>query len=355
MTQSKSLDFSIKTRRTNADSKAYWNIPQPPSPPSVEYLIGKSRVAHLRTKPTLSLKEELQQTVWGRDAYDDKEEEEDSDSDHIIRKPINKFTKQKKIIVKELPGKDSDPITVITPKQKRHHKPFPSIDDVSVPKSDLPVPRLHQQQQQQQVVTKPVVEPNYKPLSPPTNKVMPAKAPIMKAASARVLIRQDTPTPSTFASRLNAALGSSLGEKPKALGNVNLSPPQSPKINNSYPGSVLSKQITPPQNLHPVRPPLRRQTSIDDDDDDSFTSSSEEESGSSDEDDDFDKDRPIMARNLGIHGARIAKEIMLRMKNQRYPSIFRKPIVTLDTLVEVRHEQIYQAVSIKHVLLLVFL
>ena len=123
--------------------------------------------------------------------------------------------------------------------------------------------------------------------------------------------------------------------------------------------SFSAFQTSVTQTVGP-RPKLQRQPAIkkepvalreemEDSDDSSFTSSSDEETESSesgDGSDDEEEDRPIMARNMGIHGARIAKEVMQRMKNQRYPSIFRKPIITLDTVLEVRHEIVYETVSL---------
>ena len=104
-------------------------------------------------------------------------------------------------------------------------------------------------------------------------------------------------------------------------------------------------------------PALNRQTGFNQDEEENSDntddeSSSEEDSSeydtseSSDTDDD-DDDRPIMAQNIGIHGAKIAKQVMQRMKNQRYPSIFSKPIITLDTIVDIRFERPYQTVSQK--------
>lgn len=117
-----------------------------------------------------------------------------------------------------------------------------------------------------------------------------------------------------------------------------------------------SKQPPPPH-----RPLLQRQVPIYQDEavdsDDSFTSSEEEsedgeessEESTDEEEVDFN-DRPIMAKNIGIHGAKIAKQVMQRMKNQRYPSIFRKRVINLETLYENQFEIIYETVSCKQVM-----
>ena len=154
-----------------------------------------------------------------------------------------------------------------------------------------------------------------------------------------------------------------LGEQRKLTPFPALMPVQVPKsdiqnkrlTNLPIPGnsSVLKEQP-----LERSRPLLQRQAGVEKDEeeavnsDDSFTSSeeeSEDEEESSEESTDEEEinlnDRPIMAKNLGIHGAKIAKQVMQRMKNQRYPSIFRKQIINLDTVYENRYEVIYEIVG----------
>ena len=413
---SKSWDSSQphKPRRPSADPYQ-WTIPNPPSPPSVEFLLGRSRVAHSRPKPNMSLKEELQQkTNWGRDAYDDHDDEDDgSDSDDseknkkLTKPKLAKVRKRKKKDLSEVPSAinkslTTEPAKTPSPRlrrslgQQHQDTSIPSLDNFLIPKSDLP-PKRHQELSQP--TNSPKLSPSNttrgvpttKPIRtapPPPVQVSPTDesrntatptAPIVKAVSARSKVnrppplpfeRRDTPLPSSFMNQLNQALNSSQGREPKALQSYHTSsPPDSQSMEETEQNIItMRRKITPPQGLsqiplqgvlQPNRPKLQRQPAIDvrvkeqfmhedGSDDSSFTSSSEEETESSEEDSSEeleDGDRPIMARNMGIHGARIAKEVMQRMKNQRYPSIFRKPIMTLDTIVEIPHERVYQAVS----------
>lgn len=413
---SKSWDSSQlhKPRRPSADPYQ-WTIPNPPSPPSVEFLLGRSRVAHSRPKPNMSLKEELQQkTNWGRDAYDDHDDDDGSDSDDseknkkLTKSKLAKARKRKKKELTEVPSAINKSLTVEpaktpSPRQRRslgqQHQDtsIPSLDNFIIPKSDLPPKR---NQELSQPANSPKIStsnttggiPTTKPIRtapPPPVQVSPTDesrntttptAPIVKAVSARSKVnrppplpleRRDTPLPSSFMNQLNQAFNSSQGREPKALQSYHTnSPPDSPSMQETEQNVIaMRRKITPPQGslflvpsqgvLQDNRPKLQRQPAIDarvkeqfmhedGSDDSSFTSSSEEETESSEEDSNEeleDGDRPIMARNMGIHGARIAKEVMQRMKNQRYPSIFRKPIITLDTIVEIQHETVYQAVS----------
>jgi ankyrin repeat protein len=357
---SKSWDYSNqrKPRRPNADP--YHSIPYPPSPPSVEYLTGKNRVPRPKPGGIISFKEELQQkapSMWGRDAYDDEDEGSESDNDTKDKKTLqinNKVLKSKK--KKREAEKNSSSVTPVRIKQLPGKR---EIMEISVPKSDVLSNILEKNHQTQIAVNSP------QPESPPA--VLPVKeepkvvAPISKVVSARSkagpskpmgMTRTDTPIPASFADQLNKALINQEGQKPKALQESYVHDkfqPQPNEISTGVPRILLSRQDTPPRGIMQ----LQRQLAFDDIDesDDSFTSSSEdeeedEETESSEEDSNEDPDemnRPIMARNMGIHGAKIAKEVMLRMKLQRYPSMFRKPIITLNTIVEVRHERAYES------------
>lgn len=355
---------AVPTRKPRRPDAHEWSIPNPPPLPTVEFLTGKSRVAH---KLNFSLKEELEQfvpsSVWGRDAYDDEDDESDSDTD----KPIDKQALQNKN--KAFKGKGRKKKTLHEPTSAKQKKivslktpSMPSISSVQVPKSDV----LSTQKQPSSI--QPVRPAPPPPPTPPSEqekipirpKQIPiAPTPIAKVASARShkqpgFARKDTPTPTGFATQLSEALQSAQGQKPKAF---HYKPPVSPAGHEMRSFSAFQTSVT--QTVGP-RPKLQRQPVIreepvvmrkemEDSDDSSFTSSSDEETESSesgDRSDDEEEDRPIMARNMGIHGARIAKEVMQRMKNQRYPSIFRKPIITLDTVLEVRHEIVYETVSL---------
>ena len=358
---------SIPLRKPRRPDAHEWSIPNPPPLPTVEFLTGKSRVAY---KLNYSLKEELQKavpTMWNRDAYDDDEDEE-SGSDG--EKQIDKQELQNKNKALKGKGKKKKGMELNSVKQKKAMRPppLPSISSVQVPKSDLLITQNRSTKTQQPI--RPALPPP--PTPPPeedrNTKVKPAiltlpppppvvATPIAKAASARSrkqpMQRQDTPTPSVdFASQLSEALQSAQGKEPKVL---HYQPPVSPAGHEmrSFTALHSSNNRSNQQNLG-ARPKMQRQASQkEEDSDDSFTSSSDEETESSEDDssgsDNEEEDRPIMARNMGIHGARIAKEVMQRMKNQRYPSIFRKPIVTLDTVIEVRHEIVYEAVSFMYI------
>lgn len=362
---SKSWSDYSQQRKSRRPDPYEWSIPNPPPLPTVEFLTGKSRVPH---KAIFSLKEELQQvipsSVWGRDAYDDKEEGSDSDQDRPTDKQLVSQTKAKSLKGKKRKKREvTDSKQKKTLSQQRQSTPMPSLESVQVPKSDFLSKAPNNKSGIQPVrVAPPPPSPTRSIPSPPNlpqeNKKTTVSAPIAKAASARSrkpLVRQDTPIPDGFANQLQQALTSAQGQQPKALHSNQH--PISPERQLS-----IQQQITPPQNLQLLseKPKLQRQPAIhmhmleesqqenESDDDSSFTSSSDEETESSEEDssdDSDDGDRPVMARNMGIHGAKIAKEVMQRMKNQRYPSIFLRPIITLDTLVEVRHEVAYEAVS----------
>lgn len=350
-----SKSWSNEPRKPRRPDPHEWSIPNPPPLPTVEYLMGKSRVAH---KLTISLKEELQQSVWGRDAYDDENDGSESDQEKTTFE--KKQLKLKPAGGKRKKKQEVDPKQKKSLAQRRQVTPIPSLQNVQVPKSDfLSKPRIQPVRVAPPPPTTSLPPPS--PIPPPIppmpsspveeeeeKKIAPS-APIAKAASARgkkPLSRQDTPSPDGFANQLQQALTTAQGQQPKAVNH-----------------SQMQRKITPvpaqmTTNALLNRPKLQRQPAIDrhssveeqDSDDSSFTSSSEEETESSDDDSsDYDSDeggdRPIMARNMGIHGARIAKEVMQRMKNQRYPSIFLKPIITLDTIAEVRYEILYEAVS----------
>lgn len=356
---------SIPLRKPRRPDPHEWSIPNPPPLPTVEFLTGKSRVAY---RLNYSLKEELQKAVpamWNRDAYDDEEDEESgSDSEkQIDKQALQNKNKALKGKGKKKKGAEVNPVK---PKKASRPPPLPSISSVQVPKSDLLITQNRAAKVQQPVRPAPPPPPTppeedrntkVKPLTLPSPPPPAIATPIAKAASARSrkspMQRQDTPAPSVgFASQLSEALQSAQGQDPKVL---HYQPPISPAGHEMRSFTALHTSInrSNQQSLGP-RPKMQRQASLNEESkeesDDSFTSSSDEETESSEDDDSSGSDdeeeyRPIMARNMGIHGAKIAKEVMQRMKNQRYPSIFRKPIVTLDTVIEVRHEIVYEAVS----------
>ncbi len=179
-------------------------------------------------------------------------------------------------------------------------------------------------------------------------------------SSDRTLTRKDTPMPhenapqsnTTFdKDKLTAAAPIAKIANARLKANKHSAPTENSQI-KPFPLTVSSQSPTHTSTAHTQAPPvLNRQYSSSpseesdnsDDESSSEEDSSEYESTESSDSDD-DADRPIMAQNIGIHGAKIAKQVMQRMKNQRYPSIFSKPIITLDTIVDIRYEKPYQTV-----------
>ena len=177
---------------------------------------------------------------------------------------------------------------------------------------------------------------------------------------ARTMTRKDTPMPQENVpqsnqtldkDKLTAAAPIAKIANARLKANKHLVPTENSQI-KPYPLTASSQSPTYTSTAHTQAPSvLNRQHSLSqgeesdnsDDESSSEEDSSEYESTESSDSDD-DADRPIMAQNIGIHGAKIAKQVMQRMKNQRYPSIFSKPIITLDTIVDIRYEKPYQTV-----------
>lgn len=158
MSQSKSFDsLSSETQSASKnDSELGKLIPTPPPLPSARFLLGKKP---MMKKPGLSLKEELLEKSWGRDAYDnddasnsDEGESKQRPSHHKISrskvhpKQLSKKKRSSKVEDRKLPamlgGYGS------SPRQKRkllgeqrQLTPYPANAPLFTLKSDMPVPK----------------------------------------------------------------------------------------------------------------------------------------------------------------------------------------------------------------------
>ena len=359
----------------------------------MDYLLGKSKVI----KPQLSLKEDQKLHIsssWGREAYDDHEDDDDvlllgseskvmknsklskpNGKDHTktqVNTSLNSLEEKAKIqsqfsVTEEDQAKPS-PRRKKKLAEQRKLTPIPSMMAMQIPKSDLPTPKTltfsetktetepdaHTAQSiKSTIVTSSQPEKlngqsRLKPVRQapvaPVKTGLPS-APIAKVVSART---KGVIQPLTQSSKLK------LEEKHNLHANFQDSPPESPtlkQIENDIEAMTMKIRLSDSGSTN--APALNRQygktEQEDHDENNSLTSSSDEdssdyESTESSDDEDDDDDRPIMARNMGIHGAKIARQVMQRMKNQRYPSIFCKPIVRLDTILDIRYETPHQAV-----------
>ena len=322
-----------------------WNIPTPPPLPKVKYLMGKYK--HSKSH---SFKKEAEKEVmvsnWGREAYDDNEEESDEGSVSGSVENLSQMKlKQKQLVHVQRPtvhhSRASETTESSQPKKimQRRDTPRPKMIPNATPQqssnlksiplnlndgdsNQMKPKRLMQQQQQtKQQAAAPIAKvasarlKNNKPLLQNPPRVQAQTKPLSLSDSQRSTFREDMPTQT-----------------------------QQTKNIISAPSAIIRQSSIDEGEL------IKEKEEDDDDDDDQ--SSSEEDSSeyestdSSDtDDDDDDDDRPIMAQNMGIHGAKIAKQVMQRMKNQRYPSIFSKPVIKLDTITDVRYETPYQLVN----------
>ena len=376
-----------KPRRPSADPLDYWSgVPTPPPLPSMEFLLGKKSGKRVNPSLPLNLKEELKQRVrWGRDAYDDNEA--DSDDNKPLSAAIQKLKQRRK---KQLQPSEEEDNQSRAKKSSSSPQKFLRAERLPTPRpgmpanfpvSDLPLPRKLTYEESSPLT------PHRNPPPSPTVKTSgetgrkPARtapkppfvpnAPIAKAVSARHKgAKQISPQNSAthlsqqqLVNSLNQALARPDHAVPKVLRQANY---QAGPTNSPTSNMIESRSLTVQQRVggstHSPRHLLQRQAAVDevedDSDDSSFTStsdSSSESDDSSDEESDhivqarhsvpsLSTARPIMARNMGLHAARMARQAMQRMKNQRYPSIFRKPIVKLSTIVEVRDEIVYEKV-----------
>lgn len=378
-----------KSHRQRTDPHDYWSgVPTAPPLPSVEFLLGKSTGKRVQPRLPTNLKEELKQRMgWGRDAYDDNE---DNEVDSVDDKPLSvqaqkSKQKRKKQLQTSEEKEDQQRAKKSFVSPRKPHKfervptPRPGLL-MNFPMSDLPVPKrlnyedaipLPPPQVQKPSVSSTAKTPNEAALKPSRPAPKPPNvpsAPITKAVSARQKAGkqsglQTTTTHSSqqqFMNSLNQVLARPGGVVPKVLNpsHHQTSPPDSP-TSNEIENELLAMQLKV-GSVNP-RSLLQRQAAVemaDDSDDSSFTSSSDSSSETDDSSDEsdhivqarqsipvFNTARPIMARNMGLHEARMARQTMQRMKNQRYPSILRKPIIKLGTITEIQDEVIYEKVS----------
>lgn len=289
----------IRRTRRGSDPNE-WSIPSPPPIPNVKYLMGK----HKRIQSQFSkkdVKKEIMASKWGREAYDDGNESDES----------------------SLTG-STENLSQLRLKASEKKAAFTRSSDKKLP-SKTPEKQTKQ----------------------PTKKVM---------------VRQDTPRPGNLVNESTNNLQKlplNIDEKSEEMSQQSKVTAPIAKLANarSRTTKISESDETQVKNSLPINPmPLNRQDSVNQSenyDDENDETSSEEESSeyesteSSDTDDDDADDRPIMAQNIGIHGAKIARQVMQRMKQQRYPSIFSKPIIKLDTILDIRYESPYHSVSCK--------
>ncbi len=248
------------------------------------------------------VRKEVLASKWGREAYDDNN---DSDENSIVgsNENISHLQHKQAKINSNSSVANKTPVKVTEQHTKKHtlvRRDTPKPNDLLIISKDM-----------KQESTK------------PTEKLQ-VTAPIAKLASART-----KPSKST----------------------VPLQSSKSTSVASKEIGKAAVSEKLPNPNLPKFQSPLNVEGNEFQDRDDEGSSEEDDSSDyestdtSDTDDDDDDYDRPIMAQNMGIHGAKIARQVMQRMKNQRYPSIFSKPIIKLDTIKDVRYESPYQKVS----------
>ena len=247
--------------------------------------------------------------------------------------------------------------------EQRKLTPIPSMMAMQIPKSDLPTPKTLTFSETK-TETEPDAHTAQSIKSTIVNSSQPEKLngqshlkPVRQAPVAPVKTGlPSAPIAKVASARTKGVIQplTQLQEKYNPHANFQDSPPESPtlkQIEDDIEAMTMKIRLSDSRstNAHVLNRQYRKTEQEDHDEDNSLTSSSDEdssdyESTESSDDEDDDDDRPIMARNMGIHGAKIARQVMQRMKNQRYPSIFCKPIVRLDTILDIRYETPHQAV-----------
>lgn len=309
-------DKLVKKPRRRGSDPSEWNIPSPPPVPKIKYLLSKHKRAQSSQKQS-GVKKDVVAPKWGRDAYDDGMESDES-SIGGSRENLNQIKTAQLLQQKSATSKAAQTKTAASLKGRNQ----PEIKKGMGARKDTPRPADIQQATSVSDGLQPIP---FKLDEAFDEDTVQHSAPIARLTNTRKQSKSPTPKP-----RSSDHYNNDIRTVTTTQGRSQLTVPGFQRQ-----GHIVEEEA----------PDYDDSNEAESSSDDEETTESESTESESDTEEEDDEDRPIMAQNVGIHGARIAKQVMQRMKNQRYPSIFSKPIITLDTIVDVRYEKPYQTVS----------